>query len=141
MLYIHMYVCTYFIIFIQFRCALMECGCYINRLIYVTVHMDIVCTSANISPTFWAVPVHKQTFICTCLHTYIHIYIICACPQIVTVSAKKKTLQIYALNEDRFVSRKDINVPDQVVAMVSNCMYVRTYRIAGNFLKVKISKT
>ena len=51
--------------------------------------------------------------------------------QIVTVSAKKKTLQIYALNEDRFVSRKDINVPDQVVAMVSElystCHYVYYY--------------
>ena len=52
----------------------------------------------------------------------VHIFIsVWLCLQIVTVSAKKKTLQIYALNEDRFVSRKDINVPDQVVAMVSKC--------------------
>ena len=47
--------------------------------------------------------------------------------QIVTVSAKKKTLQIYALNEDRFVSRKDINVPDQVVAMVSELYWTHHY--------------
>ena len=38
--------------------------------------------------------------------------------QIVTVPAKKKVLQVHALNEDRFVSRKDISVPDQVVTMV-----------------------
>ena len=38
--------------------------------------------------------------------------------QIVTVPVKKKLLQVYALNEDRFVFKKDISVPEQVVTMV-----------------------
>ena len=41
--------------------------------------------------------------------------------QIVTVPGRKKVLQVHALNEDRFVSRKDISVPDQVVTMVCAC--------------------
>lgn len=44
--------------------------------------------------------------------------------EIVTVSARKKSLQIYALNEDRFGFRKDINVNDQVVAMARDASNV-----------------
>lgn len=47
--------------------------------------------------------------------------------QIVTVPAKKKVLQVHALNEDRFVSRKDISVPDQVVTMVCAMLHVVVY--------------
>ena len=47
--------------------------------------------------------------------------------QIVTVPAKKKVLQVHALNEDRFVSRKDISVPDQVVTMVCAVLNVVVY--------------